>query len=230
MISSKLVIEADDTNIIIKPPRPLFTVMILHGYGGSKEEMLPLGFSLGLKGIASLIIDLPGHGQAGGIFDFAETVKTIQNGLASGSKPRALVGHSLGARLTSAFDMPAVCISPPNTLLFEGRRSELLKVLRVRRVREATPFAGLRSIFENLEVRHSGNTLILYGGSDLKTVKDFAKCGRKAGMAVGKVKNASHLDIVTAPETFEIVSQWLKKQLVSVKKETRQKNSDRGPK
>lgn len=213
MKSSNLNLLADNRHISIEPSKPLFCVLLLHGYGGSKEEMLPLGYRLALSGISAVIIDLPGHGQDKGIFNYKNTNQAIAEVLTGGYIFQAIVGHSLGARLAMEYNLPAVCLSPPLEMFFEGRRTELLNVLRVRRVNEEAPFEGLKSVMSEVNSKQMkvGQKLILYGDSDLQTVKDFAQNAAARGGETVKIEKASHSDIITASQAYAEVERWLKK-------------------
>lgn len=187
------------------------SVLIIHGYGGSAAEMLPLAHGLAVHGIGSVTIDLPGHGDSRDMFTYEGCREAIDRELGCGETPIAIIGHSLGARLALLYDSPVVCLSAPLALDFERGRSQLLRILRVRRVREASAFAGLRAVLLALpEVTFGTPAVIYYAADDLATVKDFAGRGYEAGVATIRVEGANHVDIVSAPEVSVGVATWLK--------------------
>ena len=187
------------------------SVLIIHGYGGSAAEMLPLAHGLAIQGTSSVAIDLPGHGDNNEIFTYDGCRQAIISELAVREMPIAVIGHSLGARLALLYDKPVVCLSPPLALDFGRGRSQLLRILRARRVREESPFSGLRDVLEALpEVSFAAPGVIYYAADDLATVKDFAERGYEAGVASIRVEGANHLDIVSAPEVSAGVATWLK--------------------
>lgn len=47
--------------ILIRSAKPKDAAVIMHGYGGSKEEQLGLGFRVASAGLVTCIIDLRGH-------------------------------------------------------------------------------------------------------------------------------------------------------------------------
>ena len=68
----KLFIQSNGYNIpsiLIEPPESSGIVIIIHGYGGSKEEQLGSGWRISLSGFTSCLIDLPGHGENTDYFD-----------------------------------------------------------------------------------------------------------------------------------------------------------------
>src|SRR6266540_2563576 len=48
---------------LLSPTSPLGGVVVCHGYGGAKEQMLGVAASVAEKGMAALDIDLCGHGE-----------------------------------------------------------------------------------------------------------------------------------------------------------------------
>ena len=49
--------------ILLEPEKPVGAAVLLHGYGGSKEEVLGLAWRAAKAGVAVLSIDLAGHGE-----------------------------------------------------------------------------------------------------------------------------------------------------------------------
>lgn len=214
----KIITDNSTPSIIIEPEKPRSTVILLHGYGGSKEEMLPLAYRLALAGFAGLAIDLPGHGQNKELFNYENAIKLLGEVVGGPYDPAAIIGHSISARLGLTLGLPIIMLSPPLTIDFDGSRSEMLKVLRARRVREEKPYWGLRTILEKLAGKYDSDTtsLTIYGGNDLKTVKDFAQKRRGQGYKVMMVKGAGHLDIISAEETLRAVPEWIIKNVKKI--------------
>lgn len=79
-------------------------IVLLHGWGASKERLLPLGKALSKKEWQVLIPDLPGFGKSGpppqpwGIGEYADFVLRTLNCL-YGKKKTYIFGHSFGGRL-----------------------------------------------------------------------------------------------------------------------------------
>ena len=111
---------------LLAPPRARAGAVLVHGYGGCKEQMLGLAARLADSGLAALCLDLRGHGEhpaplgSGLLLD-------LEAGLAR-LRPTGrtiAIGHSLGARLAlmSSADV-LVAISPalPSRPSEEGRQ------------------------------------------------------------------------------------------------------------
>jgi len=111
------------------PPKagvdPAATLIVLHGWGGNAQMMLPLAQPLHEAGFASLFIDARCHGRSDGdsfasLPRFAEDVEAACDWLAARAGPIgdriALLGHSVGAGAV---------------LLAATRRSEVTTVVSV---------------------------------------------------------------------------------------------------
>jgi pimeloyl-ACP methyl ester carboxylesterase len=77
-------------------------VVLVHGWGGHAGQMRPLADALRERGLRPVIIEMPGHGRAGGMRStlpqFARAIDYVSSRLAQqGFAVRALVAHSLGA-------------------------------------------------------------------------------------------------------------------------------------
>ena len=73
------------------------TVMLLHGWGGSAVDMMPLGGAFARAGFRSVLFDMPGHGRSSGressLVEFMYSMRVVANALGT---PELLVGHSFG--------------------------------------------------------------------------------------------------------------------------------------
>lgn len=184
--------------------------VILHGYGSCKEEVLGLGAAVARAGWAAFLPDLPGHGAhdkpltGENIREFAKTLATAGF--------HAAVGHSLGGRLAMVLGIKPLCLlSVPLTAHFKGRRSDLLRVLRARRVREAGPYTGLEEALHTLEAPWPAPpVLLLHAARDLPTCLEAAAHGRDLGWEIRIVRGVGHLDIISAPEAMAGVYAWFK--------------------
>jgi len=72
-------------------------VMLLHGWGGSAVDMMPLGGAFARAGFRSVLFDMPGHGRSSGressLVEFMYAMRVVANALGT---PELLVGHSFG--------------------------------------------------------------------------------------------------------------------------------------
>ena len=122
--------------------------MVVHGYGGCKEEQLGLAWRVAQAGLVADCIDLRGHGENPLPFDvnvLDDVEAAIRNCRRFGKV--VSVGHSLGGRLSliSSADF-AIGVSPPLDGTNEERTEDLLRKLRGHRVRAENP----REVFELL--------------------------------------------------------------------------------
>ena len=73
------------------------TVLLLHGWGGSGNDMMPIATAFAAAGFRSLIIDMPGHGRSPGressLVQFLGAVRAVTRSLGA---PELIVGHSFG--------------------------------------------------------------------------------------------------------------------------------------
>ena len=202
------------------PDFELPNVLLLHGYGGCKEELLGLAFSIVQACPVQVYTpDLPGHGESSGDFTM-DTMSAATSTLDDELMPLVAVGHSIGARIALAMEGPsAICaISPPLHAGLEGDRRTLLRHLRQRRVRERYPFEGLTAILSSLG-ESPGPTRpvqLLHSVNDLATVSDAVDAWRSAAHidAPPAVPASAHLDIVTSRRTFELVTNWVLRQIL----------------
>jgi len=186
--------------------------LLFHGYGGCKEEMLKLGLALADFGIDSELYDLPGHGDRKDYFSLKD-VEEFLKGIKKEGSYFLGIGHSIGARLIC--EVPCrryMLLSPPLDAKFEGSKKELLRNLRVRRVKEKKPFQGLEEILTTLKVPEltKGCAVVFYSFSDLKSVQMFVERVKEKTQCIC-VKDSFHLDIVTSPEVTSFISELLKK-------------------
>lgn len=96
----------------ISPPKPPFLggVLLLHGYGGSKEVMQSLATDLALEGFYTFSLDLPGCGDSNIGFQRKELLPAISSAyenllgraLLTPGKV-AVIGHSMGGGLALQF-------------------------------------------------------------------------------------------------------------------------------
>ncbi|RJX17475.1 MAG: alpha/beta fold hydrolase [Ammonifex sp.] len=197
---------------LLSPGAVKESAVVIHGYGGNKEEVVGLGMAVAGAGYRVYLPDLPGHGMhprqlaENVVRDFVAALKTY------GFK--AAVGHSLGGRVAMVLGVKPLCLlSLPLAARFEGRKSDLLRVLRARRVRESKPFGGLAEVLAALtDPWPDPPVLLFYAFQDLPTCLEAAAKGRQGGWETRAVKTAGHLDIVSAPEVLTAVKSYLEKE------------------
>src|SRR5688572_4296260 len=73
------------------------TVMLLHGWGGSVVDMMPVATALACAGYRAVLFDMPGHGRSPGressLVEFIRAMGAVSRTLGA---PELLVGHSFG--------------------------------------------------------------------------------------------------------------------------------------
>jgi len=77
-------------------------VLLVHGWGGSAQQMLPLAETLAAQGLRPVLVDMPAHGRSAGstsaLPQFARAIEYVVARLRQqGFELHALVAHSLGA-------------------------------------------------------------------------------------------------------------------------------------
>ncbi|ACL16812.1 alpha/beta hydrolase [Methanosphaerula palustris] len=198
--------------ILIRPAEPTGAAVIVHGYGGNKEEQLGLGFRVANAGLAACVIDLRGHGShplpldAGMRDDTEEVIRYLR----SFGKVVA-IGHSVGGRLAllSSADYH-IALSPPLRETFDEETRERLKLVRSYRVRPhdtAALFEVLRQLPIRDPVHYAGkNSLILYGERDMPEIIADCSALARAGGPVFCIPGAFHNDIYLAEEAMTTIS------------------------
>jgi dienelactone hydrolase len=164
--------------------------IVIHPYGGTKEQMLAVALSLVEKGIACLLPDLCGHGENHaeiGVGMLEEMQAGIQYARRFG--PTSAVGISLGGRLalmSSADCMVAISpavvaeISPQGKWMFENFPSPA--------VRE--PYSGyVTELLDKLGPvpKHARPCLLLYAERDIPMILEGA-AGLKAGLSGAELR------------------------------------------
>jgi len=173
------------------PPRG--GAVVIHPYGGTKEQMLAVALGLAEKGIACLLPDLSGHGENQaeiGVGMLEEMEAGIRYARRFG--PTLATGISLGGRLalmSSADCMVAISpavvaeISPQGKWMFENFPSPT--------VRE--PYSGyVTELLEKLGPvpDHARPCLLLYAERDIPMILEGA-AGLRAGLSGAEVRHVT---------------------------------------
>lgn len=202
-------------SIILTPSTLQGAVVLIHGYGGSKEEQLGLGYRIAEKGFKTCVIDLRGHGEHPLSLD--ENVTLDVETAIEYCRPFgevAAIGHSLGGRLalTSSADY-SIGISPALNTTYSLQTQNTLKNLRDYRVRES--FSGvLFELVKKLPEFDSNDDMkksIIYGSRDIPEIIDFCNSLSRKNTSVIKIDNVLHNDIFTLESTFQIIANQLEK-------------------
>lgn len=201
-------IEKDEIkvpSIVIEPENPIGCAVVVHGYGGCKEEQLGLAARISGANILTCTIDLRGHGENPNPLN--EKTLADVNLAADFCKnfgKTAVVGHSLGGRLAllskSEYKIgiaPALCEH-----FCEDTRCNLEMCFSKRVVDDAKEdfleiFYKLPMWDENLE---KANAYVLYAQDDIPEIK--ANCQKQKKFQAEQIDEAGHSDIYLYEETF----------------------------
>jgi dienelactone hydrolase len=210
-------IESNEGNlpsVIITPANPVGAAVIVHGYGGSKEEQLGLAWRIAEAGIVACAIDLRGHGQNTLLLD-EKVVLDVESALRYCRRFGKVVamGHSLGGRLSLVSNADyAVGISPALSTVFGKQTREDMKNLRKYKVRDSDS-GDFLAVFRNIPVwesRQEKPALIIYGSRDMPEI--VAACDEIKDIPVLKIEEALHGDIFLNEVTYEKITiqlqQW----------------------
>jgi len=217
------IIQADGLDIpcvTLTPPVSHGAAVIVHGYGGCKEEQLGLAWRVAEIGLTACVIDHRGHGENKLPLDenVLQDVEAAIKFCRSFGKVAA-IGHSSGGRfcLISSADF-AIGISPALKTMYSAETQRILNDLRSYRVRES--FSGVNfEVLKKLPVPQSVDntrTLILFGSRDVPEIVSSCKELKTGGNHVIEIDQALHNDIFLLEETFAQVvkklGEWFKKE------------------
>jgi hypothetical protein len=198
--------------VTLKPSNSQGAVVVVHGYGGFKEETLGLAWRIAEKGFTTGAIDLRGHGEH--LLDLDENilldVETAISYFKRYGKVTA-IGHSLGGRLSliSTADY-AIGISPALGKTFSYQTKELIKELRDYRVHKSNN--NIFNILNDLPLYQfkNDNAYVIHGSRDIPEISSECKNLKSNGMDIVKIEGALHSDIFLYEPTFETVTEKLK--------------------
>jgi len=204
--------------VTLTPPVSHGAAVIVHGYGGCKEEQLGLAWRVAEIGLTACAIDHRGHGENKLPLDedVLQDVEAAIKYCRSFGKVAA-IGHSSGGRLCliSSADF-AIGISPALKTTYSAETQRIIKDLRGYRVRES--FSGVNfEVLKKLPVPQSiddTRTLILFGSRDVPEIVSSCKELKAKGNDVVEIDQALHNDIFLLEETFRQVvkklSEWFR--------------------
>ena len=210
-------IQTDRLNIpcvMLTPPVSHGAAVIVHGYGGCKEEQLGLAWRVAEIGITACAIDHRGHGEHTLPLDI-DVLQDVEAAIkyCRGFGKVAAIGHSSGGRLSliSSADF-AIGISPALNTTYSAETQRIIKDLRSYRVRESFSTVNFE-ILKRLPVWQSVDnkpTLIVFGSRDVPEIVSSCKELKLQGQHVIEIDKALHNDIFLLEKTFDQVVNQLR--------------------
>ena len=198
--------------ILISPAAPKGAALIIHGYGGNKEEQLGLGFRVADAGLGVCVMDLRGHGHHPLPLDTGvrDDIEAIIHYLRSFGTV-IIIGHSVGGRLAllSSADYH-IALSPPLRETFSIETQNRLKLVRSYRVHPpdtSVLFDLLKQTPIRDPMQYTGkNSLILFGERDMPEIISDCTTLMQTSGSVFCITGAFHNDIYLAEQAFECIN------------------------
>jgi len=189
------------------------SIVVIHGFGGCKEEQLGLSFRLAEFGFDTYAIDLRGHGQNCQplSMDVLDDVNNFVRSLKGAGRTIA-IGHSLGGRLSLLCEADIrIGISPALSQTFSEQTISIVNQMRQHRVVENQPDANFRilSALPLVDNSMGSDDLILYGGRDIPEIVQACEALAAKGKNVVRFDKALHGDTFLLEASFQHLRQWL---------------------
>jgi pimeloyl-ACP methyl ester carboxylesterase len=202
-------------SVLITTAKPKGGVVVLHGYGGCKEEQLGLAWRLAQLGLAACAVDLRGHGENRLPLD-EDIPKDVDAVVAYCRRwgQVAAIGHSLGGRLalTSSADC-AIGISPTLDTAFSVQTRRLIASVRGYRVNETDPDAIFKILagLPQWQPESGKPAMIIFGARDVPEIARTCKELRQRGVrGIVEIDHALHSDIFLSEATIDRVAEQLR--------------------
>jgi len=199
--------------IKISPETRIGNAVIIHGFGGCKEEQLGLGFRLAEFGLDTYAVDLRGHGQNVKPFslDVFDDINILVRSL-KGEQQTITIGHSLGGRLSLLSQANfRIGISPALSQTFSDQTISIINTMRKHRVIEAEKDSNFK-ILSSLPVVDDlmgPDDLILYGERDIPEIAQSCRALAETHKNVLQLPGAMHGDTFLLEASFDHLKKWL---------------------
>lgn len=196
----------DIPSVTITPPHPRGSAVVVHGYGGCKEEQAGLAWRIAEAGITAMAIDLRGHGEHALSLD-EHVLDDLESAISFARKSGkvAAVGHSFGGRLVlcSSADY-IVAISPALDNTYNSKTQTTLTKVKSYRVRESHPGAvfdlvGQLPVWKGFDSRPVS---IVCGTRDVPDIFKTCTDLKAAGEDVYMIDQVMHSDSFLTGETI----------------------------
>ncbi len=198
---------------LLTPPRAVAGSVLVHGYGGCKEQMLGLAARLADSGVAALCVDLRGHGEhpaplgRGLLLDLEAGLARVRP-----AGRTIAIGHSLGGRLAlMSTAQVVVAISPalPSRPSEEGR--QMLLHFGSTAVRAAAPGQILQLLQEMGAVPSSNRPrLLIHAKGDIPSLIEgiVALAGSQAAVLLWEIEADQHQEAALSPGILGYLPRW----------------------
>ena len=202
--------------IVYSPPQASCAALIVHGYGGCKEEQLGLAWRIAETGITTCAVDLRGHGEHALPLDARVGLDVTSAIRYCRSFGRVIaVGHSLGGRLVLLSDADLViAVSPALATSFSAQTVNLIKDLRSYRVREEVPISELFTALPLYKPVKERPAFFVYGGRDVPEIQEGCGALQGLGEDVIRIDKGLHADIFLLEPTIQAIkariAEWLR--------------------
>lgn len=198
---------------LFTPSRAMAGAILIHGYGGCKEQMLGLAVRLSESGFAALCLDLRGHGEhpapldGGLILDVEAGISRLRR-----AGRTIAVGHSLGGRLSlmSSADV-AVAISPALPVRPSAEGRQMLVHFGSTAVRATSPEQILSLLQEMGPVPSSGRPRVLiHARGDIPSlIEGIAALSRSDAAAIlWEIEADQHREADLSPGLLGYLPRW----------------------
>jgi acetyl esterase/lipase len=199
--------------VTISPLNSRGAVVVVHGYGNSKEKTLGLAWRIAEKGFITGCIDLRGHGEHP--FDLDSNILSDVESAISHFKNYGevtAIGHSFGGKfaLMSSADY-AIGISPVLSKNFSNQTKNNIRESKdylVHKSSDTNLFDILNHNIAPLEF-DIDKVLLIYGARDLPEIIFECEDLKSKNLDVIKINNALHSDIVLFEPTFNVITDKL---------------------
>ena len=209
-------LKGDGFNVpcaMITPAKSAGAVVIVHGYGGNKEEQLGLAWRVAEMGFVACTIDLRGHGE--NALEFGDdALKDVEAAIGYCRRygKVIVIGHSLGGRLALLSSADAViALSPALCKTYSTPIHEGITSLRTYRVQERE-VASVFGMLERLPVWQPANgrrVLIIYGSRDMQDIAAACRELKARGVPAIEVPGGLHNDIFLLEATVAAIKDEL---------------------
>jgi alpha-beta hydrolase superfamily lysophospholipase len=198
--------------VLVIPPHPAGAVVIVHGYGGNKEEQLGLAWRVAETGLVACAIDLRGHGEHMLSLDLniMDDVEAAIRHCRSYGKV-TVIGHSMGGRiaLLSSADS-VIALSPAVCPTYVPAIHKIIESWS-HKVREPSK-AFCFDVLEKLPVwKPDGKrrTLIIYGSRDMPEIARGCQKLKETGVPAVEIMQGLHSDIFLLEPTLRAIKSEL---------------------